>query len=66
MSPKTKTLADGLIEKTSSMLDQIASKTLHKDAKGDRYRKKKLNESQSKTRIHSFLEIISVQKEFLP
>ena len=25
MSPKTKTLADGLIERTSSMLDEIAS-----------------------------------------
>ena len=29
-SPKTKTLADGLIERTSSMLDEIESKTVHK------------------------------------
>ena len=29
-SPKTKTLADGLIERTSSMLDEIGSKTVHK------------------------------------
>ena len=29
-SPKTKTLADGLIERTSSMLDEIESKTMHK------------------------------------
>ena len=36
----TKTLADGLIEKISSMLDQIASKTMYKD-KDDEYGKKK-------------------------
>ena len=40
-SPKTKTLTDGLIERTSSMLDEIESKTVHKDEKGDRQRKKK-------------------------
>ena len=34
-SPKTKTLADGLIERTSSMLDEIESKTVHKDEEGD-------------------------------
>ena len=34
-SPKTKTLADGLIEITSSMLDEIESKTVHKDEEGD-------------------------------
>ena len=33
-SPKTNTLADVLIETTSSMLDEIESKTVHKD-KGD-------------------------------
>ena len=33
--PKTKTLADGLIERTSSMLDQTESKTMHKDEEGD-------------------------------
>ena len=31
--PKTETLADGLIEKTSSMLNEIESKTVHKDMK---------------------------------
>ena len=35
-SPKTKALADGLIERTSSMLDETESKTVHKDEKGDR------------------------------
>ena len=35
-SPKTKTLADGLIERTSFMLDEIKSKTMHKDEEGDR------------------------------
>ena len=32
---KTKTLADGLIERTSSMLDETGSKTLHKHEEGD-------------------------------
>ena len=32
---KTKTLADGLIERTSSMLDETGSKTVHKDEEGD-------------------------------
>ena len=32
---KTKT-ADGLIERTSSMLDEIESKTVHKAEEGDR------------------------------
>ena len=31
--PKTNTLADGLIERVSSMLDKIESKTGHKDKK---------------------------------
>ena len=34
-SPTTKTLADGLIERTSSMLAEIESKTLHKAEEGD-------------------------------
>ena len=33
--PKTKTLADGSIERTLSMLDEIESKTVHKDEEGD-------------------------------
>ena len=32
---KDKTSADELIERTSSMLDDIESKTMHKDEKGD-------------------------------
>ena len=42
-SPKTNTLADGLIEGTSSMLNEIASKTVHKEEEGDRQSKKKYN-----------------------
>ena len=38
---KTKTLADGLIKRTSSMLDEIESKIVHRDEGGDRLRKKK-------------------------
>ena len=34
-SPKTKILVDELIERTSSMLDEIESKTVHKDEEGD-------------------------------
>ena len=33
--PKTNTLAGSLIERASSMLDEIASKTMHKDEEGD-------------------------------
>ena len=36
MSSKTNTLADGLIERTSSILDEIESKTVHKAEEGDR------------------------------
>ena len=35
-SPKTNTLVDGLIERTSSMLDEIESKTVLKHEEGDR------------------------------
>ena len=34
-SPETNTLADGLIERTSSVLDKIGSKTTHKGEEGD-------------------------------
>ena len=34
-SPKINLLADGLIERTSSILDEIASNTVHKDKEGD-------------------------------
>ena len=35
-SPKTDTFADGLIETTSSMLDETESKIGHKAEEGDR------------------------------
>ena len=35
-SPKINALTDGLIKRTSSMLDEIESKTAHKDEEGDR------------------------------
>ena len=41
MSPKAKTLTDGLTERTISMLDEIESQTVHKDEEGDQQRKKK-------------------------
>ena len=62
-SPKTKTLADGLIERTSSMLDEIESKTVHKAEKViDRgKRSKTLSEVKPVENIsknlQSFLEI---------
>ena len=33
--PKANTVADGLIKGTSSILNGIASKTVHKDEQGD-------------------------------
>ena len=41
LSLQRQTLANGLIKRTLSILDQIESKTLHKDQEGDRWRKKK-------------------------
>ena len=41
-SPKTNTLTDGWIKRTTSMLDEIESKTLYNDKEGDQWRKKKL------------------------
>ena len=46
MSPKTNKLADGLIERTSSMLDEIAVKTVHKDKESDRQGRKKQSEAK--------------------
>ena len=37
--PKTNILADGSIERASSMLDEIASKTMDKNEEGDQYEK---------------------------
>ena len=34
-SPKTNILADGLIKRTLSILDEITSRMVHKDAEGD-------------------------------
>ena len=38
--PKANSVADGLIKRTSSMLDETVSKVVHKDEDGDRCRKK--------------------------
>ena len=38
---KVNTLAHGLIERTSSVLDEITSKNMDKDKESNRYRKKK-------------------------
>ena len=37
---KDNALVDGLIERTSSMLDETESKTVHKDKDGDQRKKK--------------------------
>ena len=71
-SPKANTFADGLIERTSSVLDEIESKAVHKDEKViDRGKgSKTLSEVKPVANIsknqQSFLEISSVQKEVLP
>ena len=41
---KDNKLADGLIERASSMLGEIATKTENKDEKGDRYKEKELGQ----------------------
>ena len=69
-SPKTNTLADGLIERTSSILDEIESKTVDNGKEGDRgKRSKTLSEVKPVKNIsknlQSFLEISPVQKEVL-
>ena len=33
--PKDNTLADGLVEKTSSVLDEMEAETVHNDEEGD-------------------------------
>ena len=45
---KTKALADELIKRTSSMLDEMESKMVHKDEEGDWYMKKKYDTEWSK------------------
>ena len=48
VSKDKKKTADGLIKRTSSMLDEIESKTIHKDEYGDWSRKKKQDPEWSK------------------
>ena len=66
-SPKTKTLADGLIEITSSMLDEAESKMKKVNDRGKRSKtlsEVKPLESINKN-LESFVEISPVQKEVL-
>ena len=68
--PKTNTL-DGLVERTSSMLDKIESKTIHNTKKVIDRRKRIKTLSEVKlvknisNNMQSFLEIIPVQKKVL-
>ena len=70
-SPKTNILSEGLIERTSSMLDEIESKTKYKDEEGERWGKRSKTLSEVKPveniskNLQSFLEISPVQKEVL-
>ena len=61
-----------MTERISSMLDEIESKTVHKDEEGDGCgikRSKTLSEAKPVKNViknlQSFLEIIPLQKEFL-
>ena len=71
-SPKTNTLPDELIKRTSSLLDEIESKIVHKEKKviNGGKRSKTLNEVKPVKNIsknlQSLLEISPVQKELLP
>ena len=71
MSPKTKTLADELIERTSSMLEEIESKPSTKTKKVIDRRKRIKTMSEVKPveniseNLQSFLEIHCMQKEVL-
>ena len=70
-SPKTKALADELLERISSMLDEIDSKTVDNNiviSRGKRTKalsEVKLVENVSKN-LQSFLVISVLQKEDLP
>ena len=62
-SPKKNTLTDGLIEKTSSVLDAAASKTVQRTGKRrNALSEVKPLENKNKNR-QSFLEAYRVQKE---
>ena len=64
VSSDKKTLADGLIERTSSMLDEIESKTIDRGKRSKALGEVKPVESLSKN-LQSFLGIRPVQKEVL-
>ena len=65
-TPKINTFAGGLIKRTSSMLYEIESKTVHKEKEGDRYRKKSKTMSEVQPveniskNLQSYLEITPV------
>ena len=69
---KHNTLTERLIESSSSMLDEIASRTVHKDKESDllRKRNKTLNEVKPvetiSKNLQSLLEISPMQNEVLP
>ena len=69
---KHNTLTEGLVESSSSMLDEIASRTVHKDKESDllRKRNKTLNEVKPvetiSKNLQSLLEISPMQNEVLP
>ena len=69
---KHNTLTEGLVESSSSMLDEIASRTVHKDKESDllRKRNKTLNEVKPvetiSKNLQSLLEISRMQNEVLP
>ena len=71
VSKHKNTLANGLIDRTSSMLDKKESKTMHNDEEGDLRGKRSKTLSEVKLvgnickNLQSFLEISSVQKEVL-
>ena len=69
-SPKTSTLADGMIKRTSSVLDEIESKAVHKDKVIHRgKRSKTLSEVkpvENSTNLQGFLGLIAMQNEVLP
>ena len=69
---KHNTLTERLVESSSSMLDEIASRTVHKDKESDllRKRNKTLNEVKPvetiSKNLQSLLEISLMQNEVLP
>ena len=70
-SRNTNTLADGLIKRTSSMLDEIESETVHNNKESDQLRKRSKALSEVKLveniikNLQSFLGIRPMQKEVI-